>query len=247
MALQLIDQFNRIFTAARLPLYLRAYGILVLSPECCLIETVTNAMSIHQLKKEYRSISLREYFKKECGGIDSHRFLKAQKNFMESTAAYSIVCYLLQLKDRHNGNIMIDNDGHIIHIDFGFMLSNSPASLNFETSPFKLTQEYIDFMDGIESDNFNYFKSIFYSGFMEARKYSDRIIGLVEMMVSSGTKLPCLVHGAKAIEDLRERFHLGSTEKEIEEIAQKLITKSINNWRTQKYDEFQHLTNGYLY
>lgn len=44
---------------------------------------------------------------------------------------------------RHNGNILIDNNGHVIHIDFGFVLGNSPGGINFETSPFKLPQEYI--------------------------------------------------------------------------------------------------------
>lgn len=48
------------------------------------------------------------------------------------------------MKDRHNGNILLDDDGHVIHIDFGFMLSNSPGGVNFENAPFKLTREMLE-------------------------------------------------------------------------------------------------------
>lgn len=38
------------------------------------------------------------------------------------------------------GNILVDRLGHIIHIDFGFILSVSPGGMNFESVPFKLTK-----------------------------------------------------------------------------------------------------------
>ncbi|MFN9909001.1 MAG: hypothetical protein ACK56F_23245 [bacterium] len=63
----------------------------------------------------------------------------AQKNFIESLVGYSLVQHLLSVKDRHNGNILIDKFGRIIHIDFGFIFQMSPGNLNFETAPFKLT------------------------------------------------------------------------------------------------------------
>lgn len=67
-----------------------------------------------------------------------------------------------QMKDRHNSNLLLDDEGHIIHIDFGFMLSNSPGGVNFESAPFKLTREFLEVMDsnseGMASEPFNYFK-----------------------------------------------------------------------------------------
>ena len=73
------------------------------------------------------------------------------------------VCLFVQLKDRHNGNILMDDEGHVIHIDFGFMLSNSPGGVNFEAAPFKLTREYLEIMDsnseGKASELFDYFKA----------------------------------------------------------------------------------------
>lgn len=94
-------------------------------------------------------------------------FDEAQNNFAESLAGYSLFNYLFNVKDRHNGNILIDSEGHLVHIDFGFMLQSSPGGINFESSPFKLTKEYIDLLGGSHSEMYEYFKCLMIRGFYE--------------------------------------------------------------------------------
>jgi phosphatidylinositol 4-kinase len=101
---------------------------------------------------------LRDHFLKAFGKPDSKEFKAGVDAFKKSLAAYSIISYVLQLKDRHNGNVLVDSEGHIIHIDFGFMLSNSPGSVGFEAAPFKLTHEYVDVLGGPLSPDFEDYK-----------------------------------------------------------------------------------------
>ncbi len=89
---------------------------------------------------------------------------KARKKFCRSLAAYSLICYFLQIKDRHNGNIFLHKQGNIVHIDFGFFLSNAPGKgLEFEKKvPFKLLNEYIELLGGYRSSLFQEFRKLFY-------------------------------------------------------------------------------------
>jgi phosphatidylinositol kinase/protein kinase (PI-3 family) len=100
------------------------------------------------------------YLFKTFGDPEGEPYKAAIEAFARSLAAYSIFCYIFQLKDRHNGNMLIDNEGHIIHIDFGFMLSNSPGSMGFEAAPFKLTMDYVEVLGGTQSESFELYKKL---------------------------------------------------------------------------------------
>uniref|UniRef100_A0A336MN19 Phosphatidylinositol 4-kinase beta n=1 Tax=Culicoides sonorensis TaxID=179676 RepID=A0A336MN19_CULSO len=199
-----------------------------------------------QLLEKNSKKGLRDYFIDEYGGDETEEFKMAQRNFLHSCAAYCLISYLLQVKDRHNGNILLHSDGHLIHIDFGFILSISPKNLGFEQSPFKLTQEYIDVLGGPDSELWLDFKHLLLKGLMAARKHMDRIINIVEIMRSS-SQLPCFKNGcARTVRDLRNRFHMNLTEEELQRKVEQLVQDSLNSISTKLYDGYQYLTNGIL-
>lgn len=119
-------------------------------------------------------------------------------NFLYSLVGYSLVCYFLQVKDRHNGNILLHRNGHLIHIDFGFFLSIAPGKgLAFEQKvPFKLLSEYIEVLGGVDSSLFERFRKLFFEGFKSIRENKSKILLLVKMMYSGhGKTLPCFSKG----------------------------------------------------
>jgi phosphatidylinositol 4-kinase len=241
--MQLIEFVSGVFTDAQLPLKLRPYSVLVTSPTSGLIETVPNSTSVHTLKEKAPNFeSLLTFFVDLYGPTSSAPFRKARANFVESMAAYSIVSYIFQIKDRHNGNLLLDAEGHLIHIDFGFMFSNSPGgNMNFESSPFKLTSEFVEVM-GAE---FSYFKMLFIRGFLELRKHAHKLLLLVEVMYRDHLHMPCFL-GSRALSDLEARFKLKEDGEKVVEHAVSLIDESLDNWRTNQYDSFQKITNGIL-
>ncbi|XP_067016262.1 phosphatidylinositol 4-kinase beta-like isoform X2 [Acropora muricata] len=244
LAYQLLLQFQAIWMQERVPLRLRPYAVVVTSSDSGLLEPVVNAVSLHQIKKNSK-MSLKDYFIKEHGNVNSEEFLNAQRNFVQSCAAYCLVCYLMQVKDRHNGNILLDREGHIIHIDFGFILSCSPRNLGFENSPFKLTEEFAEVMGGVDSDMYNYFKILMLQGFLAARKNMDKCLQLVEIM-QTGSQLPCFNRGASTVRAMRERFHMNLTEQQLGTLIDELVETSMHSLTTKLYDGFQYLTNGIL-
>jgi len=77
---------------------------------------------------------------------------------------------LLQSKDRHNGNILIDTQGRLVHIDFGFILEISPgANMRFESAAFKLSHEMTQLLDPSgqrDSSQFHLFEELCVRGFL---------------------------------------------------------------------------------
>ena len=130
--LQIMQICNEIFNDynLRTQLYLKPYRIVSTGSNTGLVQVLTDTLSLDALKKTPGFVNLPHYYKKTFG-TSAERLSAAKRNFASSLAAYSLFCYILQIKDRHNGNLLIDQEGHIIHIDFGFLLSIAPGHFFF--------------------------------------------------------------------------------------------------------------------
>ncbi len=98
-------------------------------------------------KLAIHNLSLRQFFDKYMTSP------QAKTNFLKTLVGYSLVTYFLQIKDRHNGNILLHRDGSLIHIDFGFFLTSSPGKgVELEKKvPFKLLSEYTEVLGSLKS------------------------------------------------------------------------------------------------
>lgn len=137
LALQIIAMHKNIFNSLGLDLLVTPYRVTATGPgvrplppllrvlgqltevvarcQCGVIDVVPNATSRDEMGRA-KINDLLAFFTLKYGPVESIEFQKARTNFIQSMAAYSLICYIIQIKDRHNGNIMVDGRGCITHI-----------------------------------------------------------------------------------------------------------------------------------
>jgi phosphatidylinositol 4-kinase len=243
LALQMIAAFRGIFNNVGLDVYVFPYRVTATAPGCGVIDVLPNSISRDMVGREAVN-GLYDYFVSKYGNEDSLRFQEARSNFVKSMAAYSIISFLLQFKDRHNGNIMIDDAGHILHIDFGFCFDIAPGGVKFERAPFKLTTEMVSVMGGsTDHQAYKWFEELCIKAYLASRQYIEKLSQLVLLMMDSG--LPCFK--PETIQHFKERFVPEKSEREAADFMRGLIKKSQSSYSTGVYDQFQLLTNGIPY
>jgi len=248
IALQVIKALDESFSALRTGLYLRPYEVLPSrvgreAAEGGMLEVVPDVVSLDEMGRGLGYPSVYHLFRARYGRPDEAAFEAAQRNLQRSLAAYAVVCYALWIKDRHNGNILVDGAGRLVHIDFGFLLGISPGgNLGFETAAFKITPQMINVLGGsTAAEPFMRFVEMSARAYLEARRQRPVLESLVFPAADSG--LPCF-HFGHTLREFRSRLRPDLGPAEALEHWRARVREARTTRTTAMYDGIQRLQNG---
>lgn len=161
--------------------------------------------------------------------------LKQVDNFVRSLAGYCVATCVLGIADRHSDNIMIQDNGIFLHIDYGHILGNFKEKLGFkrEKSKFVLDQTMMNFCKHYNmEEEFKYFCVRAYN---ILRKNANRLLNLFTIMSSSG--MPELY----SLNNIQYFIDMLKLEKKNDEDAGNYFLCLINQSKNDKYRYFDNI------
>jgi Phosphatidylinositol kinase and protein kinases of the PI-3 kinase family len=128
-------QRNRINIFDKIP----TYQINMITKQIGVIEFVENSLTLRMIND--LNLTLQNYVI-EKNPTETVETLK--RRFLQSLAISSCISYILGLGDRHLDNIMVNDNGQIFHIDYGYLMEN-PMTNILGAPNIKVTTVMIDF------------------------------------------------------------------------------------------------------
>ncbi|GMH67946.1 hypothetical protein TrST_g4178 [Triparma strigata] len=212
------------------------------------IECVLDSISLSELKKNYIFRSRIHTLK----NLYTTLLLESKNKFFKSLVGYSLACYVLQIKDRHNGNILLTRSGELVHIDFGYVLGKVPKMgripIFSERAPFKLTREMWDVIGGWSGGG-GEFCRMFEEGLAKLAEAREEICAVLEAgliaIAEQGDGVQARKEAKVIVDGVRRRLTIREDGRERKEFVANLVSIAINDYRTSTYDWLQKNMNGY--
>ena len=134
----------------------------------------------------------------------------------------------------HDGNLMLDGEGHIFASDYACVLGSDAGGLSsaIEVAPFKLTNEYLKIMGGPKSTCYQFFCSMLVSGLKRARDDAATAIRLLRLVPGNQHSKQCNI----AERYLRQKLMLDATEESTDKRMRLAIDQSQRHLLTSAFD-----------
>ena len=179
LVLQMINYMDSLLKKIHLDYEFTIYRTLATSKSDGFVEFVPDSTTIYQIIK---TKTMRQYYEQ----ISNHKediLNKKLESYINSCAGYCVVTYLLGIGDRHLENLMIDKNGRLFHIDFGYILGKDPKPM---PPPIKLCKEMVECMGGRNSKGYSDFQQKCVNAYWVLRENARVIVNMFYLMIDSG-------------------------------------------------------------
>ena len=204
LILQMINYMDSLLKNIHLDYEFTIYKTLATSKSDGFVEFVPDSTTIYEIIKKK---TMREYYE-ELSNHDEKELNKKLESYINSCAGYCVVTYLLGIGDRHLENLMIDKNGRLFHIDFGYILGKDPKPM---PPPIKLCKEMVQCMGGKDSKGFADFQQKCVNAYWVLRENARVIVNMFYLMIDSG--IPEL-NNIDNLKKLHEKFVPQKNKKE---------------------------------
>ncbi|EAY19428.1 Phosphatidylinositol 3- and 4-kinase family protein [Trichomonas vaginalis G3] len=245
LTLQVMRVMEYLWRKEGIDLHMRCYGVLPTGFNQGFIEVVPNAITEQALQQEkgtfagvWDNNTLTDYLYK-VNTTEQNQQL-ARENFMYSSAGYAVATCVLGIADRHPGNIMLQTDGHFLHIDFGHFLGNFKTKLGYqrENAPFHFSPACANVLGDVNGEMFKQFRKLCGDALNILRHNSKLLVTLLMLML--GTGIPEL-QKAEDIRYMTDMMFLDKTDSEAKIEFDKLTDMSLDSTRTKLNNLFHNI------
>lgn len=223
LCLNIITLIDRLLKNENLDLKLTPYAAMATSTEIGMLQFVASEPVAGILGKQG---SIQKYLREHNRAEEAPYSISkdAMDTYVKSCAGYCVITYLLGVGDRHFDNLLLTKDGHMFHIDFGYILGRDPKPY---PPPMKLTKEMVEGMGGANSEEMKKFRSHCYSSFLIVRKHANLILNLFALMVDSSVH-DIALDPDKTVMKIQEKFRLDLNDEMAVKHMQELIDESVS-------------------
>lgn len=184
--------------------------------------------------------SFLEFFKKHNPDESNKPFGVSHEvltTFTKSSAGYAVITFLLGIGDRHLDNVMVLNDGHFLHIDFGFIFGDDPKKKFVAPPPFRFHKAMLDAMGGQNGVYFHQFYKFARQAYLQLRRHASLFLSLCRLMIDAGIEA-FQENPQQKLEFFLERFRLDLDDESASTYFDGIIRESINHVGVEVLESF---------
>ncbi|GIQ81801.1 phosphatidylinositol Kinase [Kipferlia bialata] len=161
--------------------------------------------------------------------------------FVRSAAGYCVATFLLGIGDRHLENLLLDYEGRLFHIDFGFILGRDPKPL---PPPMKINKDMVLAMGGPTSQGYARFLSLSSEAYNILRRNAGTVVATLKLCAATGIET-LQAEDASSFQDTVGRYRLELSDERAGAHFRTRLKHSVDALFPVILDHFHRLVQNY--